>query len=322
MTDRSTDDESSRGARALGPHEPYRVRMTFQEGGSFEGGRVRRRGRGAAAAGGGIGIVALAVVLLSQVLGVDLTPLLTAVGDGSSQQQAGRPAVQETSIGDCTAAEANTDPACRLSATAQSLDAFWQGELGARMPIPDIVDLDSATSTPCGQASASTGPFYCPPDQTIYIDLGFFDLLQSQFGAGDGPLAEEYVAAHEYGHHVQQVTGVMDRTDRQGTGAESDSVRVELQADCYAGLWAGHAATTVDPDTGVTFLEPITRAELTNALAAAAAVGDDHIQAASGGRVNPDSWTHGSSEQRERWFTIGYEQGSIGACDTFTATSL
>ena len=114
----------------------------------------------------------------------------------------------------------------------------------------------------------------------------------------------------------------MDQADRQGTGADSDSVRVELQADCYAGMWAGDAASTVDPDTGVTYLEPITQEQLQNALAAAAAVGDDNIQEQSGGGVNPDSWTHGSSEQRERWFTTGYEQGTLEACDTFATDQL
>jgi len=296
--------------------------MTFQEGGSFEGGRVRKRGRGAAVAGGGIGIVGIAVLLISQAFGIDLTPLLGAIGDDGGSQQSAQGTRQETSIGDCTAAEANSDQECRLSATVQSLDGFWQSQLGEEMPIPDVVDFDAATSTGCGQASASTGPFYCPPDQSIYIDLGFYDLLESQFGATDGPLAEMYITAHEYGHHIQQITGVMDSADRQGSGADSDSVRVELQADCYAGLWAGHAATTVDPDTGVMFLQPITKAELANALSAAAAVGDDHIQAASGGGVNPEAWTHGSSAQRERWFTIGYEQGTAAGCDTFSASSL
>ena len=299
--------------------------MTFQDGGSFEGGRVRKRGRGAAVAGGGIGIAGIVVVLLSQALGIDLTPLLGAVGADSSSQQAAQGAGRETSIGDCTAAQANSDPSCRLSATVQSLDAFWQGQFddqGDAMPQPGIVDFEAATSTGCGQASASTGPFYCPPDQAIYIDLGFYDVLETQFGATDGPLAEMYITAHEYGHHIQQITGVMDSADRRGSGADSDSVRVELQADCYAGLWAGHAATTVDPDTGVTFLEPITEAQLANALSAAAAVGDDHIQEASGGGVNPEAWTHGSSAQRERWFTVGYEQGTASACDTFSAASL
>ncbi len=296
--------------------------MTFQDGGSFEGGRVRRRGRGAAVAGGGIGLAGIVVVLLSQALGVDLTPLLGAVGGDSSTQQSAQGTGQDEYTGDCTAAEANSDQSCRLAATVQSLDAFWATQLGETMPIPEVVDFQAATSTGCGQASSATGPFYCPPDQAIYIDLGFYDLLESRFGASDGPLAEMYITAHEYGHHIQQITGVMDRADRQGTGADSDSVRVELQADCYAGLWAGHAATTVDPDTGVVFLEPITQEQLTNALSAAAAVGDDHIQQASGGQVNPEAWTHGSSAQRERWFTAGYEQGTVGACDTFSAGTL
>ena len=188
--------------------------------------------------------------------------------------------------------------------------------------MPAAEAFEGQTTTGCGAASASTGPFYCPPDQTIYLDLGFYDVLQSQFGAQDGPLAEMYVTAHEYGHHVQNLTGVMDQAQRQGTGAESDSVRVELQADCYAGMWVGNAATQVDPDTGVTFLEPITTDQLQQALSAAEAVGDDHIQQQSGGGVNPDSWTHGSSEQRQRWFTTGYEQGTLAACDTFATDDL
>ena len=311
-----------RGRRA-----PYRVRMTFHEGGSFEGGRVQRRGRGkTVAAGGGIGLVGIAVLLLSGVLGVDLGPLVGAVsGTGSDGTGTGQGSAQQGTTEDCTVEEANTDQHCRLSAAAQSLDAVWIDQFGVEesaFPTPTIVDFDTATSTTCGQATASTGPFYCPPEQTIYLDLAFFDVLESQFGASGGPLAEMYVTAHEYGHHIQQITGVMDAADRTGTGAESDSVRIELQADCYAGLWVGQAVTTPDPDTGVPFLEPITSQELADALSAAAAVGDDHIQSSTGGVVNPDSWTHGSSEQRERWFTTGYEQGSVAACDTFAASSL
>jgi len=165
-------------------------------------------------------------------------------------------------------------------------------------------------------------PVLLPADRTIYIDLGFYDLLQSQYGASGGSLAEMYVVAHEYGHHIQQITGVMDQADRQGTGAESDSVKTELQADCYAGLWTGHAASTVDTTTGVTFLDPITQAELSDALSAAQAVGDDHIQQQSSGGVNPDTWTHGSSAERQRWFMTGYTQGTLAACDTFSAPSL
>jgi predicted metalloprotease len=129
-----------------------------------------------------------------------------------------------------------------------------------------------------------------------------------------------YVTAHEYGHHIQNITGVMNQADRSASGASSDSVKVELQADCYAGMWAGAAATTVDPDTGTTFLEPITSEQLADALSAAEAVGDDHIQEASGGQVDPHTWTHGSSEQRQEWFVIGYQQGSLEACDTFASS--
>ncbi len=295
--------------------------MTFQEGGSFEGGRVssRRGGRGrGVAVGGGIG--GLLVVLVAVLLGGDPSQLLGAVTDGG-----GTATEQETTIGDCTVEQANSDRACRLSATIQSLDAYWAATLtptgvdAASVP-PAVVEFADGTSTGCGAASAATGPFYCPTDRTIYLDLGFFDQLSSQYGASDGALAEMYVEAHEYGHHVQQLTGVFGSADRSGTGEDSGSVRVELQADCYAGLWAGHAATTVDPDTGVTFLEPITAAELEQALSAAAAVGDDHIQEQAGVGVDSDSWTHGSSEQRQRWFTTGYEQGTMAACDTFTGT--
>jgi predicted metalloprotease len=186
---------------------------------------------------------------------------------------------------------------------------------------PEVVSFESTMSTGCGTASSSTGPFYCPPDQTIYIDVGFYDLLQSRYGASGGSLAEMYVVAHEYGHHIQQITGVMDQANRQGTGAESDSVKTELQADCCAGLWTGHAASTVDPTTGVTFLDPITATELSDALSAAQAFGDDHIQQQSSGGIDPDTWTHGSSEERQRWFTTGYTEGTLAACDTFSASS-
>jgi predicted metalloprotease len=293
--------------------------MTFSEGGRFEGGRVGRR-RGGAVAGGGAG-VAIIAFLIYQFTGVDVGPALEGLqgtgGSGATEEQ--------SAVGDCTAEEANTNRECRLSATVQSLDAYWAGVFDAsraEFVQPDVWSFEGGTSTGCGQASSSTGPFYCPPDQGIYMDLGFFDLLQSRFGASGGPLAEMYVTAHEYGHHVQNITGVMDRADRSGSGSGSDSVRVELQADCYAGMWAGDAATTVDPDTGVTFLEPITPEQLADALSAAAAVGDDHIQQQSGGAVDPHTWTHGSSEQRQRWFMTGYEQGTPEACDTFAAGDL
>lgn len=279
---------------------------------------MQRHGRGAAAAGGGglIGIIALAIYLFT---GQDVSGIL---GDGSS----GGSSEPVGTVGECTVEQANTDPLCRFSATVQSLDAFWEATLpqaGVQFVTPKAGDFEGSVSTGCGQASASTGPFYCPPDQGIYLDVSFFELLQQQFGAQGGPLAEMYIYAHEYGHHIQNLTGVFDSADRSGGGAESDSVRVELQADCYAGMWVGDAATREDPDRpGTTFLQPPTAEELAQALDAAAAVGDDHIQEQSGGGVDPDTWTHGSSEQRQKWFTIGYEQGSLAACDTFAATDL
>ncbi|KQS97604.1 KPN_02809 family neutral zinc metallopeptidase [Cellulomonas sp. Leaf395] len=287
--------------------------MTFQEGGSFGGGRVRKGGGGKVAAGGGaVGLLVLAVYLFT---GVDLSGV--AGGGGGEPQPSG-------TVGECSAEQANTDRECRLSATIDSLDTYWAAAIpaaGGEFSQPGVFAFTDTVATACGNATKATGPFYCPPDTTIYLDVTFFDQL-TQLGAEDGPLAEQYVIAHEYGHHIQHITGVMDQADRQGTGADSDSVRVELQADCYAGLWAGKAATTVDPNTGVTYLEPITQAQLQNALGAAAAVGDDNIQEQSGGGVNPDSWTHGSSEQRERWFTTGYEQGTLEACDTFATDQL
>ncbi len=293
--------------------------MTFQGDGDFGGGRVRRGGGGgkiAAGGGGLVGLVVLAVYLFSGGQ-LDLSGAVDGAQDPGAQT--------DSTLGSCTVEQANTDRECRLSATAYALDTYWEQQVtaaGGQFAQPDVYSFTSAVSTGCGNASSATGPFYCPPDQTIYLDVSFYDQLQSQLGAQDGPLAEEYVTAHEYGHHIQQITGVMDQAQRQGTGAESDSVRVELQADCYAGMWVGDATETVNPVTGQPYLAPITQEQLQNALNAAAAVGDDHIQEQSGGGVNPDSWTHGSSEQRQRWFTTGYEQGTFEACDTFATDQL
>ncbi|GAB2978563.1 KPN_02809 family neutral zinc metallopeptidase [Frigoribacterium salinisoli] len=292
--------------------------MTFDPDARIDGSSVRRRGRGRTAglAGGGISLAAVAVFLIAQFTGVDLGRLVGGGGVGGSGAQ---PVVGEQ-LGQCeTGADANEDISCRMAGAATSLDVYWERE-APTLGIGDYVEPDfflftSSTTTGCGGATSATGPFYCPPDQALYVDTDFFDQLRQQYGATAGPLAQLYVVGHEWGHHVQQLTGAFARADRSGTGPTSDSVRLEVQADCYAGAWLGAASSLKDVE-GVTFLEPITDAQITDALDAAATVGDDRIQEASGGEVDSDSWTHGSAEQRQRWFTQGFEQGAT-ACDTF-----
>ncbi|WP_022893719.1 KPN_02809 family neutral zinc metallopeptidase [Agromyces subbeticus] len=287
--------------------------MTFNPDADISGGKASRRGRntGIAVAGGGVGVIA--IFLISQLLGVDLSPLLGGGGGG-------QPAASDSALEQClTGADANENVECRMKGASASLEAYWETEapeLGiAYNPPQDFILFDQATTTGCGSASAATGPFYCPPDQTIYIDVTFYDELRSRFGASGGPLAEMYVIAHEWGHHVQNLDGTLARSQDGQTGPTSNAVRVELQADCYAGAWAANASQVAD-DSGVPFLQPITEAQYRDALSAASAVGDDRIQQATQGQVTPHSFTHGSSEQRMAWFKTGVEQGA-GACDTF-----
>ncbi|OIH97470.1 MULTISPECIES: neutral zinc metallopeptidase [unclassified Curtobacterium] len=290
--------------------------MTFNDDSRLSGGKVTRRGRGAAIGGGAVGVGAIIVFLIAQFTGVDLTGLV----DGGGTTQIQQPDQSVDAAAECrTGRDANLQVECRMEGAAESLDAFWTAEardLGITYSTPGFVLFTDSTSTSCGQASAATGPFYCPPDRSIYLDTAFYDDLQSQYGSSGGPLAQMYVVAHEWGHHIQQLQGSFANTDRSGTGASSGSVRVELQADCYAGAWVGDAANTEDA-AGNTFFEPITRAQIDDALSAASAVGDDSIQERSSGRVDPDSFTHGSSAQRQKWFVQGYQRGAT-ACDTFS----
>ena len=283
--------------------------MTFNENASVGGNTAKRRGGGIALAGGGItGIGALAVLLLGLFTGGDfsslLGPLAGAGGGG-----------QESEVANCeTGADANASDDCRLAATSLNLDQYWQQNLeGYRAP--QLIIVDQSTSTACGTASNATGPFYCPPEETVYVDPTFFAILRDQFDATAGPLAQLYVLAHEYGHHVQNIGGVMESYPDNGSGPDSNGVRTELQADCYAGAWVADAEEQVD-ENGVPFLQKPTETQIRDALDAAASVGVDHIQRESGAPVNESAFTHGSSEQRQHWFQVGY-QGGYQACDTF-----
>lgn len=299
--------------------------MTFNEGTRLDPGRVQRRGpggaRGGMAIGGGIGALLIGLVLA--LLTGKISFLTDGVGTGALDGGAG--AVQDDTAQQdfdarCnTGASANEYADCRVLATIESLDAYWVEALpavGVNHALPGVIVFDQSTSSACGMATSTTGPFYCPTDQSMYVDTTFFDSL-SEFGFESGSLAEAYVVAHEYGHHIEYELGVFDIADRSGSGENSDSVKVELMADCLAGVWVGHASTTADPETGMPFLEPITQEQLDNALAAAASVGDDRIQQTIQGEADPHTFTHGSSAQRMEAFTIGYSNGTVASCDAF-----
>ncbi|QVG65719.1 neutral zinc metallopeptidase [Curtobacterium flaccumfaciens pv. flaccumfaciens] len=291
--------------------------MTFNDDSQLRGGKVKRRGRTTAIGGGAVGVGAIVVFLIAQFTGFDLSGIVGGGNGLTTIQQEGE---SVDAAPECrTGRDANLRVECRMEGAAESLDAYWTSEarsLGISYTGPEFFLFQDSTDTSCGQASAATGPFYCPPDRAVFLDTAFYDDLQSQYGSSGGPLAQMYVVAHEWGHHIQQLQGSFANTDRSGTGASSGSVRVELQADCYAGAWVGDAATTKDAN-GETFFEPITRTQITDALSAASAVGDDSIQERATGRVDPDSFTHGSSEQRQRWFLRGYQQGAT-SCDTLS----
>lgn len=298
--------------------------MTFNEGMQIDtsttssSGGGGRGGGGRIAIGGGIGGLLILVVALF--LGVDPG---TVLPQGATNQYDTQGVEAEGfDISQCkTGKDANEILECRIIATGNSVDAVW-GELLKGYQRPNVRIFTNQVNTACGPATTDVGPFYCPGDQTAYFDVSFFDVLKSQFGSSGGPLAQEYVVAHEFGHHVQNLLGVLGRAQQGATGSEGNGVRTELQADCYAGVWAHYAAITRQESTGQPFLEPLSDNDIRDALSAAASVGDDHIQQQSGARVNPESWTHGSSEQRQEWFTKGYQTGDPNQCDTFKARDL
>lgn len=290
--------------------------MTFRRNVRLNPGQVRDlrgrggvRGGGIALGGGGLGL--LVIVAIVVLMGGDLGSILGGAGTGGPPIQG--PGASELAQECQTGEDANERQDCRIVGTVNSLDAYWSEVFaaeGAEYATPGTTLFTDAVNTACGGASSAVGPFYCPLDQTIYIDLGFFDQLESRFGAAGGPFAEMYVMAHEYGHHVQNLRGLLERG--REAGAEGGAVRTELQADCFAGAWGGNAV-----ETG--YLEPITQEQVKQALDAAAAIGDDRIQEQTQGQVNPETWTHGSAEQRQQWFTTGFEAASPEACNTFDA---
>ena len=300
--------------------------MTFNEGADLDTSQVTGGGggvRGGAVVGGGAGGIIL--LILALIFGGDITGGGTTNPFDTSQIQPGG----DTSTADfsqCkTGADANRDVTCRIIGTVNSVQAYWREALPAdvqrQYQDAKTVIFSGSAQSACGVASSATGPFYCPSDQRIYIDGAFFDELTSKFGADDGALAQEYVVAHEYGHHVENLLGFLAKGQDGRTGPLSGGVRIELMADCMAGVWAKHASTTKDAD-GDTLLKPLTDADIQSALSAASAVGDDRIQEKTAGRVSPEAWTHGSSESRQRWFLAGYNGGSVNQCDTFSTDDL
>ena len=304
--------------------------MRYSEGADLDPSGVQDRrggfggGRGLAVGGGGLGLVGVLVLVLFQVLG-------GGGGDGGTGAALGQlNGLGEGQTADnsqleqqCrTGADANESVDCAVVADIESIQDYWSGVLGPDYRPTKTVFFSGSVQTGCGGATSGSGPFYCPADQLVYIDLSFFDTLQQQFGAEGGLFVDAYVIAHEYGHHVQDLLGTDQQVTPGLTGPTSGTVRLELQADCFAGTWANHAETVPD-ESGQPLIAEITQDDVDRALDAAARIGDDFIQQhLGGGTVDQDTFTHGSSEQRQRWFRTGYETGDPAQCDTFATDDL
>lgn len=294
--------------------------MSFNDNIRLDPTRVGTSGAGRKVVGvGGGSLLGLLLVLgFSYFTGIDLTSLL-------SSSSASSPSSSTVDVSTCrTGADANARVECRMVATAQSLDQVWKTQLtqqgtNVAYELPDFQIFTNSVSTACGNATSAVGPFYCPGDSTVYLDLGFFDDMVTKYGASDSVLAQEYVVAHEWGHHIQNLQGVFRAHDTRETGEQGAGVRSELQADCYAGVWMHWASTTRDPTTGAYYLNTPTADELLGALQTAQAIGDDRLQAKYQGTSNPETWTHGSANQRAAWLQRGLDSGEIATCDTWSA---
>ncbi|MEM7024412.1 MAG: neutral zinc metallopeptidase [Pseudomonadota bacterium] len=300
---RSTNVQDRRGmGRPAGMRLPRRMRMP--------GGLRLPRGRAGRAGGvGGIGIIVIA--LIAMFMGVDPTLLLQGGGTATG------PAMQSSSAPRSAAEDQMADFASVVLADTEDTWHPLFKQIGATYQEPVLVLFTGAVESACGRAGAAVGPFYCPGDQQVYIDLSFFEELSTRFGA-PGDFAQAYVLAHEVGHHVQTLLGISQqvreiRAQVDTVRANELSVRQELQADCFAGIWAHHA------DRARHILE---QGDVEEALAAASAIGDDRLQRQVLGYVTPESFTHGTSEQRVHWFKTGLELGRLEACDTFSPATL
>jgi uncharacterized protein len=260
------------------------------------------RGRGGKVAiGGGAGLIVLLIALL---FGINPGDIL-----GGAPQAGPEQSENPSQFAQCTrGSDINADRDCRFVAYTNSIQDYWKDNLQGYQTI-QVVTFTDSVNTACGHATSAVGPFYCPADTTVYLDLGFFDQLMSQLGAQGGDAAEAYVLAHEFGHHVQNLLGTMQRVQSSGqrTGPTSPAVRLELQADCYAGVWAFYAQQKGLVETG----------DAEEAIRAASAVGDDIIQKRTQGYVVPESFTHGSAQQRMQWFSKGMQSGQMSQCAAF-----